>query len=72
MLAFKEKLVFQPPHKLDAKEKKFLGELPPKKKELHALASQMLGSSHFEGKTPDFTKWMKEQANPNKPSPATK
>ena len=56
-----EKLAFQPPHKLDAKEKKFLGSLPPKKKELHALAVQMLASSHFEWKTHDFTKWIKEQ-----------
>lgn len=72
MLASKERLAFQPPHKLDAKEKKFLGELPPNKKELHALAVQMLGSSQFEGKTHDFTKWMKAQINPNTPSPATK
>ncbi len=67
-----EKLSFQPPHKLDAKEKKFLGTLPPNKKELHTLATTMLASSHFEWKTHDFTKWMKEQVNPSKPSPATK
>lgn len=60
------------PHKLDAKEKKFLGSLPPKKKELHALAVQMLATSHFEWKTHDFTKWLKEQANPDKPSQGVK
>ncbi len=72
MSASKERLSFQPPHKLDAKEKKFLGELSPNKKELHTLAAQMLGSSYFAGLTHDYVKWMKANVNPNTPSPATK
>jgi hypothetical protein len=54
----------QPPHVHNEQEKKFLGNLPPRERELHLLATQMLGSSYFTGKTHGFTKWLK--ANPGK------
>ena len=53
----REKLQFQPPHALNASEKKFLDSLPKREKELHALATEMLGSSYFVGKTHAYTKW---------------
>lgn len=44
-------------HEVNEKEKKFLGSLPPRERELHALAAKMLGSSYFVGKSHAFTKW---------------
>ena len=67
-----EKLTFQPPHPLNDNEKAFIVSLSPKHKELHELATQMLGSSHFEGKTHDYTKWKNSQTNQDKPPQATK
>lgn len=64
-----EKLTFQPPHALNPKEKTFLKQLSPQEKELHELATQMLGSSYFTGKTHGYTKWSSSQG---KPPPATK
>jgi hypothetical protein len=65
-----EKLAFQPPHKLNAHEKAFLQSLSPREKELQNLATQMLGSSHFLGKTHGFAKWQKSSQDTQ--SPATK
>lgn len=56
-----EKLTFQPPHKLNAQEEAFLKSLSPKEKELHMLATQMLGSSYFMGKTHGFRAWESKQ-----------
>jgi hypothetical protein len=64
-----EKLAFQPPHALTPTEKTFLASLSEKEKELHKLASEMLGSSYFVGKTHSFGKWM---ANLGKPPQVTK
>ena len=50
-----ELLAFQPPHRLNEKEEAFLKSLPEKEKELHKLATQMLGSSYFMGKTHGYT-----------------
>ena len=52
-----EKLAFQPPHQLNKEEKQFLASVPQKEKELYELATEMLGSSHFTGKTHGFKKW---------------
>ena len=56
-----ETLTFQPPHKLNTQEKAFLKQLKPQEKELHELATQMLGSSYFVGKTHAYTAWEKKQ-----------
>lgn len=56
-----ETLSFQPPHPLNEKEKQFLESLNPREKELHVLATKMLGSSYFAGKTHAFTKWSANQ-----------
>lgn len=60
----------QEPHVVTEKGKQFLGSLPPKERELHELATKMLGSSYFVEKTHAFTKWLK--SIPNTQSPATK
>ncbi len=62
-----ETLTFQPPHPHNAKEKEYLKLAPPKEQELQALATQMLGSSHFVGKTHGF-----KQASPTQPPPKAK
>ena len=69
-MSSKEVLQYQPSHPLDEKETQFRKQLPPREKELHALASKMLGSSYFTGKTHGFTAWTK--SNPASQSPATK
>ena len=56
-----EKLQFQPPHVLNPKEKEFVKSLPEKEKQLHVLATQMLGSSYFAGKTHAFRAWEAQQ-----------
>ncbi len=65
-----EILQFQPPHTLNEKETQFRNSLPPREKELHELATQMLGSSYFTGKTHGFTAWLK--TNPAQPPPKAK
>ena len=55
----KEVLQFQPPHKVNDKERQFLDTRDTREKELHKLAQQMLGSSYFTGKTHGFTDWVK-------------
>jgi hypothetical protein len=64
-----EKLTFQPPHALNPKEIDFMKQLLVKEQELHALATQMLGSSYFVGKTHAFKKW---NSNPNTQPPKAK
>lgn len=66
----KEVLQFQPPHKVNDKEKQFLDSRGVKEKELHKLAQQMLGSSYFTGKTHGFTQWLK--SNPGSQSQGAK
>lgn len=67
----KERLQFQPPHKVTATEKQFLDTRDGKEKELHRLAQQMLGSSYFTGKTHGFTAWLQSQRlNANQASPS--
>lgn len=61
-----EKLTFQPPHKFNPQEEAFLKSLPPKEKELHLLATQMLGSSYFMGKTHGFRAWDTKQKQGSK------
>ena len=65
-----EKLTFQPPHPLTQKEKQFLQQISPRERELHSLATEMLGSSYFAGKTHGFTQWAK--SNPTQPSRGAK
>ena len=65
-----EKLAFQPPHPLNEKEQQFLKSLSPREKELHQLATQMLASSYFTGKTHGFTAWLK--SNQDKQPQVTK
>ena len=72
MPVLSEKLTFQPPHSLNPKEQEFQKNLSLKEKELHILATQMLGSSYFAGKTHAYTKWSVKQTNQDKQSPATK
>lgn len=59
-----EKLTFQPPHKLNPQEELFLKSLPEQQQQLHALATQMLGSSYFVGKTHAFKAWQSSQGTP--------
>jgi hypothetical protein len=61
----------QEPHPVTEKGKLFLGSLPPRERELHELATKMLGSSYFVEKTHAFTKWLKN-TTPNTQSPAAK
>jgi len=61
-----ETLAFQPPHKLNPQEKAFVKQLTPQQKELHELATQMLGSSYFVGKTHAYTAWEKKQKETKK------
>jgi hypothetical protein len=56
-----EKLTFQPPHPLNPKEEAFVKSLSTKEKELHQLATQMLGSSYFAWKTHGFRAWEAKQ-----------
>lgn len=70
-MSSQEKLQFQPPHPLNEKEKQFLGSLKPREKELHVLATQMLGSSYFAGKTHGYTAWLKS-SNPAQQPPVAK
>jgi hypothetical protein len=60
-----ETLSYQPPHTLNTKEEAFVKQLTPKEQELHQLATQMLGSSYFAGKTHAYKAWDAKQ----KPSP---
>jgi hypothetical protein len=60
-----ELLAFQPPHPLNKKEEACLKSLSEKKKELHKLATVMLGSSQFMGKTKDFMAWEAQQKVPS-------
>ncbi len=71
-MSSKETLQFQAPHPLNEKEQAFLHQLPEQQKELHKLASQMLGSSYFVGKTHAYRAWEKKQTNLNTQPPATK
>ncbi len=61
-----------PPHPLNKQEEAFIQQLNPQEKQLHELASKMLGSSYFTGKTHAFNAWIKKQPNPNTPPPTTK
>ena len=61
----------QIPHPHNQQEKKFLGSLAPRERELHLLATEMLGSSYFTGKTHGFTKWLKS-SSPNTQSQEAK
>lgn len=67
-----EKLVFQPPHTLNTNEQAFFSQLTPQEKKLHELATKMLGSSYFMGKTHGYTKWTAKQSSQGKQPPATK
>ncbi len=57
----KETLQYQPPHALNEKEKQFRASLPEREKQLHDLATKMLGSSYFTGKTHGYTAWIKSK-----------
>lgn len=65
-MSSQEVLQFQPPHNVNDKEKQFLDSLPPREKELHALAQEMLASSYFTGKTHGFTAWSNQASQPPK------
>lgn len=51
----------QPPHQLNEKEQQYIQSMTPQQRELHELATKMLGSSYFVGKTHGFTAWLKQQ-----------
>lgn len=53
-----ETLAFQPPHPLNQKEQAFVQSLTKAERELHELATTMLGSSYFVGKTHAFKEWV--------------
>lgn len=62
----------QPPHAKNQLEVQFEEWLPEKEKRLHSLATQMLGSSYFMGKTHAYVRWAARlKANPA-PSPPAK
>ena len=61
-----EKLSFQPPHVLNPQEKQFIQSLTTKEQALHELATQMLGSSYFAGKTHAFRAWDTKQKESKK------
>lgn len=65
-MSSQETLQFQPLHKVNEKEKQFLDTLPPREKELHKLAQEMLASSYFTGKTHGFTAWIKSTTSQTK------
>ena len=56
-----ESLCFQPPHPYNEKEKAFVKSLSEKEKALHELATKMLGSSYFAGKTHAYRGWDAKQ-----------
>lgn len=60
-----ELLALQPPHPLNKKEEAFFKSLSEKEKELHKLATHMLGSSYFMGKTHAFRAWEAKQKVPS-------
>lgn len=66
-----DKIVWQAPHAIDDKGAQFLASLTEKERELHKLATEMLGSSYFVEKTHAFNKW-KSTTSPNKPPPGAK
>jgi hypothetical protein len=61
-----EKLAFQPPHALNPKEQQFFASLTDQEKQLHELATQMLGSSYFMGKTHAYRGWEAKQKTQSK------
>lgn len=65
-MSSKETLTFQPPHTLNPQEVSFVESLNQREKELHVLATQMLGSSYFVGKTHAYRAWEAKQTNPKK------
>lgn len=71
-----EKIVWQPPHAVDAKGQEFLASITPRERELQELARDMLKSSHFTEKTRLYEKWSAEQAkaktSPKMSPPVTK
>ena len=54
-----EKFKPQVPHVLNDKELLYIQSMNPQEKQLHELATNMLGSSYFVGKTHGYTKWLK-------------
>jgi hypothetical protein len=73
-MSSQETLQYQAPHQHNEKESQFLASLGPREKELHELATQMLGSSYFTDKTHGFTAWIRTTGSTNQgqPPPATK
>ncbi len=65
-VATSETLAFQPPHPLNDKEKAFVKSLSEKEKALHQLATKMLGSSYFAGKTHAYRAWESKQKSTQK------
>jgi hypothetical protein len=49
------------PHSLNEKEVLYIQSMTSQEKQLHELATKMLGTSYFVGKTHGFTKWLKAQ-----------
>jgi hypothetical protein len=50
-----------PPHPVVAKAAAYVAAMTPKQRELHELATQMLGSSYFVDRTHGFRKWLAAQ-----------
>jgi hypothetical protein len=61
IMSSKETLTFQPPHTINPQEIAFVESLTKEENELHLLATQMLGSSYFVGKTHAYNKWVAKQ-----------
>jgi hypothetical protein len=61
----------QDPHALNDNEHKYIDAMTPGQRQLHELATKMLGSSYFVGKTHGYTKWLKS-LTPNTQSQGAK
>lgn len=61
-----------PAHPVGEKGREFLGVLPAREKELHALALEKLGSSYFVEKSLGFKKWHKKIAEAEAANPTIK
>lgn len=51
----------QQTHPLNETEQQYINSMTQQQRELHELATKMLGSSYFVGKTHGFTAWLKQQ-----------
>jgi hypothetical protein len=65
-----EQRVELPPHPVVDKAAEYIAGMTVQQKELHELATQMLGSSYFVERTHGFRKWLATKAGPEGTSKA--